>query len=440
MFDSEEFVMEFFSSPKVHFLLDGQFGSSGKGKLAYWLTKRQKEMFSCSVVSPNAGHTIVDGGKYFLQQLTTHAILDDPDKKIYLGPGSMIDVGIILSEIERNGILPSQLFIDPMAMIIEPQDIRAEGGAGISSEKEITSEMAIGSTLHGVGKARQRKIGRGASVKLARDIDELREYVHDREVRYEIINECEGFRRLPGLCEISQGFGLGIDERYYPRTTSRNCTVQQSLDGLGIPPYLVGNVIINLRTFPIRVNSNKYVDNSTGNILTDYDIEDMSRDQYTIIEGYSGDFYEDSVETSWEELGLRDRSGDLIIERTSVSKLERRVASFSKINVVEAILSNLPPDPYKIYLSLNFVNYLNEEFYGINNKEEFYEILSKDEKSKKWFMENICGVISYGYSRGVPDGKIGNNMVLGTGPEDDHTFVIDILELSKNLGLSSNSR
>ena len=426
MITYRDFILGFFSSPRVHFILDGQFGSSGKGKLAYWLSKGiGGGIFSCTASSPNAGHTVIDDGKeYFLQQLTTQAIL--PEKKIFLGPGSVIDVDILMNEITRHNISPDQLSIDPMAMIIGEEDIVAEGGRGISNISDVSNCMKIGSTLHGCGKARIRKIDRGEEVNLARDVDVIRDYVSENPVRYDIVRRSLK-ENMPGICEISQGFGLGIDEKHYPRVTSRNCTVQQSLDGMGIPPYLVGNVIINLRTYPIRVNSNKYVDKHTGEILVDDDIKRLGDDQYITIEGNSGDFYEDSEEYTWEELGIVGPSGELVREKTSVSQLIRRVASFSKKNLIEAILSNLPPDPFRVYLSLNFVNYLDQKFYGVSDKDEFLKILKSNPKVCKWMRDNIVDPLESG---DLPKHKIGKEMLMGTAGNNKGMVVVNIEDLA----------
>ena len=55
--------------------------------------------------------------------------------------------------------------------------------------------------------------------------------------------------------EVSQGWSLGINQRFYPYTTSRECSVAQAISDLGAPPSSVRRSIVSLRTFPIRVAS-----------------------------------------------------------------------------------------------------------------------------------------------------------------------------------------
>ena len=65
--------------------------------------------------------------------------------------------------------------------------------------------------------------------------------------------------------------------------------------------------------------------------------------------GYSGPFYEDSTETTWEELNLAP-------EYTTNTRRIRRVATFSK-KQYRKMLALFKPD----YVFLNFANYLNPD-------------------------------------------------------------------------------
>ena len=52
---------------KVNFLIDGQWGSTGKGKLAgYLYTKYKNITVAISDNMPNAGHTFTRDGKNFI--------------------------------------------------------------------------------------------------------------------------------------------------------------------------------------------------------------------------------------------------------------------------------------------------------------------------------------------------------------------------------------
>lgn len=55
-----------FEKSGVHCLVDGQFGSTGKGALAYWLAHQAREKpFHGAIYSggPNSGHTFYHNGE-----------------------------------------------------------------------------------------------------------------------------------------------------------------------------------------------------------------------------------------------------------------------------------------------------------------------------------------------------------------------------------------
>jgi len=123
--------------------------------------------------------------------------------------------------------------------------------------------------------------------------------------------------------ETAQGFSLGINSaRFYPHTTSRECTVMQALSDARIPARMLKRSVACFRTFPIRV----------GNTVT----------------GHSGGHYEDQAETRWEEIGQPP-------ELTTVTKRVRRVFTWSRIQFRECIAANQPD-----LIFLNFCNYLRE--------------------------------------------------------------------------------
>jgi hypothetical protein len=189
----------------------------------------------------------------------------------------------------------------------------------------------------------------------------------------------------------------------------------------------VGNVLINFRTYPIRVHSHKYFD-SMGKCLTSDQVKSMPNNDVIRIEGYSGDFYPDSEETSWDELNLRDpNTGERIVEQTSVTKLVRRVATFSPQNMLDAIKFNLPPEGYKVFLSINFMNYIDSAFYGVSTKQEFIQALKSSEKSSEWIKNNILTPIqNFSYRR-----WISSSIIFGTGADDAHLVSVSLQDLEQ---------
>lgn len=299
---------------KCNILIDGQFGSTGKGLFTSYITDKYNIDFSISNSSPNAGHTFYKNNKkYITKQLPVSGILNK-HSIIFLCAGSIINPYILLDEIKRYNISSNRLFIDPMASIIETKDI--------NDELEITSSATlISSTQNGVGKSLSRKINRSA--KLAKDNKLLNKYVRDIDITL-LLN-----KGYTALMEVPQGLGLSLCSGLkYPYCTSREITVSSALSDAQIHPYYLGNVLSCIRTFPIRVGNIKIKNKEIG---------------------YSGPFYEDSKEIKWEDIGITP-------ELTTNTKRVRRVATFSMIQY-NYMLDMLIPD----YILLNFCNYLNKD-------------------------------------------------------------------------------
>ncbi len=127
--------------------------------------------------------------------------------------------------------------------------------------------------------------------------------------------------------------------------TSRNCTLQAAMDQMAITPAMVGDVYLNLRTYPIRV----------GNVVE-------NGEQV----GYSGDFYDDCAELTWEQVAAEsgmpaDEARQLAErERTTVTKRIRRVSTFSHAGLADAVRTNGATK-----LVLNFMQYVSWEDNGV---------------------------------------------------------------------------
>ena len=117
------------------------------------------------------------------------------------------------------------------------------------------------------------------------------------------------------LAEGAQGFSLGLNERFYPFCTSRDCTPTRLLAEMGIPWYMLKDVIGTYRTYPIRVGGN------------------------------SGPCYSDQTELDWADLRVKP-------ERTTVTNRERRIFTFSQRQTDDARMACGPTKAF-----LNFANY-----------------------------------------------------------------------------------
>ena len=90
----------------------------------------------------------------------------NPQTRLLIAAGAIINPRTLLHEIELCGLDPSRLGgIDANAAIIEEADILAESSGDLRSR--------LGSTNQGVGAAVARRVARDPSIRLARDVLEL---------------------------------------------------------------------------------------------------------------------------------------------------------------------------------------------------------------------------------------------------------------------------
>lgn len=222
----------------VDVLVGGQYGSEGKGHVASYLARP----YAClvRVGGPNAGHKVCeeDGTIYTFHQLPSGT--KRTSAAIVLGPGAVLSIDRLITEIRDCRIEPARLSVDPQALVIERQDIRAESGALVKK---------IGSTGQGVGAATARKVLRSAAkpaVRLAKDIPELAPYIRD---------SCEVFDRLFAhgeriFVEGTQGSGLSLHHGTFP--SSRRVTRPSAVAWRKRASHRVGCVESFSSTAPIR--------------------------------------------------------------------------------------------------------------------------------------------------------------------------------------------
>jgi adenylosuccinate synthase len=311
------------SAGKINILIDGQFGSTGKGLMAGYIASRHPIDIAISNASANAGHTCVGVPGYGVTPVVLYHLpmshLFQRDSLIYLCAGSVIDPDILFREIEKYDINTGKLLIHPRAAVIDDRH-------KILEDSPYSQATKIGSTRHGVGAALAAKANR--TCVLAGDHPKLKSLVGEYDLRFRMITGSTVFMEVP------QGFSLGINSGLaYPYCTSREISIPQALSDAQIHPSFLGQVTMTVRTFPIRV----------GNI---YDGDK--------IVGWSGPWYEDQYELSWDAIGVPS-------ELTTVTKRPRRVATFSMFQY-ELAVQAIRPD----YVFLNFCNYLKpDEFHTL---------------------------------------------------------------------------
>lgn len=354
----------------VTFVVDAFWGSSGKGKLCAWLAHTHTWRCASSNNLPNAGHTVRAGGRrYVFKSLPSASIvpvLGGEKVDVFLGPGS--------------GISPSR-FLDEWNMVGRPRTIvhaRAMVWRQEHRDEETIRQglRAISSTQQGSGAMLAEKLWREARLvgdgeqittlvgKMSHE--EREDYFH--KVRYvspsvfwKIAREesCRGW-----VHEVAQGMALSLDwGTHYPFCTSRNCTVSQAAADLGLLPTDVGDIYLNVRSFPIRV----------GNLPA----------------GYSGDFCSDSQEISLENIlhnaGVPEEEKSRIyeIETTTVTGRARRLSTISWDWLKESAAFS-----GATHLVLNFAQYLDWRDYRCIKKTE----LSKTTRTFVERMEQTTGL------------------------------------------------
>ncbi len=344
--------------PGFNFIVDAFWGSSGKGKLGAWLSDQYKPVRCSSSNYPNAGHTIRIGAHVFVLKVLPSAAatwaIHGKGPEVYITPGS--------------GFWPEQL-IQEIALLRVPE-VRVHERAvlmkqqHVDKEKNTSSLAHIASTMQGTSAAMIDKISRipwaimsgndstwPHGVSMIKAADWL-ETVHDSA-------------GLTWLHEVSQGSALSIDHgTHYPHCTSRNATVAQAMSDLGISPKTpIGDIYLNVRSFPIRV----------GNLGSHN----------------SGEFMPDSREMSLSEI-LRDADAPIdareeyaAIETTTVTKRPRRMSTISWKWLAQAAKLNGATK-----LVLNFAQYIDWRDYKCQSLQK----LSKKTLAFMVKMEEVTNV------------------------------------------------
>lgn len=303
------------SSKKADVIIDLQFGSTGKGLIAGYLAEKNGYDTVINANMPNAGHTYInDEGREWVHKVLPNGIVSPNIKRVMLGAGSVFDVDRLRKELADSSDIMGgvKLIIHPFACVLDPHH----------KAMEAATLNGIASTMQGSAAAMVEKIWRQAGqtpvAHVALQNTELAGNVCTVEEWQQHIIEAESI-----LVEGAQGYSLGINAGFYPYCTSRDCTPTRFMSDCGVPHRMLRKVIGTARVHPIRVGNTKG--------------------------GYSGDFYPDQHELTWDGLGVD-------AETTTVTGRVRRVFSFSKLQI-EAAIKECQPDE----VFLNFCNYDAED-------------------------------------------------------------------------------
>lgn len=328
MIDGSIQLTGWFDQPGAYVLVDGQFGSTGKGLMAGWLAEYGGDKIThvTTNAGPNSGHTAyyqwAEGDpdrpdlvkpqydKVLTQQLPVASVFlrnMGYNPVTLLNAGAVIDPDILAREAASYGFGNRNLAIHPAASIITEDDRQGDRA----------TVDAISGTGKGVGPAMSRKVMRRGATYAESIYQPTLPKGHTSWDRF------WDWPKDVVFVETAQGYSLGLNSApFFPYTTSRECTVMQAISDARIPARKVRKVIACFRTYPIRVGA-------------------------TEAAGTSGGWYPDQQELEWSSLGLEP-------ELTTVTKRVRRIASWSRIQFRESVAANEPD-----VIFLNFCNYLN---------------------------------------------------------------------------------
>lgn len=301
---------------KLTVLVGGQYGSEGKGAVAAHVANDYD--VHVRVGSPNAGHTIYwNGEKHVMQSIPCGWI--NPKATIMIGRGALLNMKQFMKELvhimQYYPDFMKRLVIDEEAGILSEKFHEQEGGTHGEMHKR------IGSTGEGVGPARVARINR--------DPNEFKQF---KDVAAEYGLEQCMVKNTPKMLvrmqdaganimiEGTQGCALSLLHSHWPYCTSIDTNAAGIISEVGIAPTRVTNVLMVVRTYPIRVAGN------------------------------SGPM---QGEITWEELSNR-LGKDVTPEHTTVTKKIRRIAEWDDDLFEQALVLNAPTE-----IALTFADYVD---------------------------------------------------------------------------------
>jgi adenylosuccinate synthase len=278
-------------------VVGAQYGSEGKGKVVALLAKASNSPWLVRCGGPNSGHTVTIADTDIIMRQVP--CCSEPERATFcIAAGCVVDEEILLHELDMLKIPRDRIIVDPRSVLVTEEDRQTEAG----------SLVHIGSTCSGTGAALVRRMSRAPTVRLSKDSAALQSRCRVETVACVLHNAIEDGRDV--IVEGTQGFALSLlHGPDYPYVTSRDTTAAGFGMEVGLSPRHVKNIVMVLRTFPIRVA------------------------------GTSGPFAD---EISWEEIQRISGAPKMFAEHTSVTKRLRRVARFDLDAVKHACKYNYP--------------------------------------------------------------------------------------------------
>jgi len=288
---------------QIDVILGLQWGDEGKGKIVDFLAP-QYDIVARFQGGPNAGHTLLFGGKKYVLHTVPSGIFQ-PDLINVVGNGVVLDPVVFQKELnflEECGVdFQKRLLLARKAHLIIPTHRWLDAASEAQKGK-----AKIGSTLKGIGPTYMDKTGRNGlrlgDVALPGFMEHYKQLKNKHlellkiypEVPFDIEAEekiwfesLETLRMLTFidceyylnealasgkkiLAEGAQGSMLDVDFGTYPYVTSSNTITAGVCTGLGVAPQRIGRVIGITKAYCTRVGGGPFpteLDNETGERL-----------------------------------------------------------------------------------------------------------------------------------------------------------------------------
>ena len=228
-------------------VIDGEAGSCGKAKVIGEIATDNTINLGASITNcmPNAGHTFVDerGNKHVFRNIPVSVV--NPNVKLFIGPGSAIDMDIFKDEYSKVEHLlgDRKIYVHEMVPLIEQKHKQYE--------KE---HLKSGSTFKGCGAVSKDKLMRDPNLRFFETYKSAIRCTNEEwmNLLYDELDKDNTYVMLEG----AQGCDLSLNHsNNYPYVTSRNVSTAQLLADSGISPERLLETIMVIRPFPIRISN-----------------------------------------------------------------------------------------------------------------------------------------------------------------------------------------
>jgi adenylosuccinate synthase len=266
----------------VQIVCGGQYGSEAKGAIAAHLCEVEEVDIAVRTGATNAGHTVVHNGvRHAMQQLPVGWV--NPNTILVLGAGAIIDLDILAREIKvinaaMEGDVRQRIYIDPRAYIHKSDHAERSalsgrhhtmGATGKGCSEALTDRIklraehtdgTLGHYLRNGNGGVDARIGYicGNNDGMFIDTEGWLNYQYDKGAHIQL--------------EATQGQLLDLCLGPYPYVTHKQTGPAQWLLESGLSPNMKLDIVMVVRTYPIRVAGN------SGPMMNEISWPELARD------------------------------------------------------------------------------------------------------------------------------------------------------------------